>query len=344
MASYRESIDVRAPISETYKLFADFERFPSFMEGVEEVKRTGPDRLHWRAGIAGREEAWEAEVTEQLEDSRISWASVSGTNNAGTVTFDKLDDDTTRVHMEVEYEPQGFMETVGATLGGVNGRMRGDLQRFKDLAESQHADAETYMHDAETDWREGETRWHDPVEEGRPVDYDPAPRRDRPDVHAAPGGTVPGGVIPDDRMADGPARGDAVPDISLDDERAHANRRLGEREDVDLARQGLAPDRGGDIDWEADESMARDLERSGGREPRSETGLMADMDDTPTTSESRRLGEGEDPAVDADDVPLSKEDQRLEGGDLLPPTFDEDDRPITDLQPTGRRPPTDGEG
>ncbi len=250
MASYRESIDVRAPISETYKLFADFERFPSFMEGVEEVKRTGPDRLHWRAGIAGREEAWEAEVTEQLEDSRISWASVSGTNNAGTVTFDKLDDDTTRVHMEVEYEPQGFMETVGATLGGVNGRMRGDLQRFKDLAESQHADAETYMHEAETDWREGETRWHDPVEEGRPVDYDPAPRR----------------------VAE------------------------------------------------------------------------ADMDDTPTTSESRRLGEGEDPAVDADDVPLSKEDQRLEGGDLLPPTFDEDDRPITDLQPTGRRPPTDGEG
>lgn len=345
MASYRESIDVRAPISEAYRLFSDFEGFPSFMEGIEEVKRTGSDRLYWRADIAGREEEWEARITERHKDARISWASVSGANNTGTVTFDKLGDDTTRVHMLVEYEPQGFMENVGATLGAVNGRMRGDLQRFKDLAESHHAEA--HLHDGETGWREGETRWHDPVEEGRPVDYDPDRQRteqlDRLSVQAAPGGTVPGGVIPDDRVAGGHTRGDNVPDVSLDDERAHVDRRLRGREETEAGRQGVAPDVEDDVDWEVDESLARSLEDSGGRELRTDTGLMADVDDTPTTSESRRLGEGEDPAVDADDVPLSKEDQRLGGGDLLPPIYDEADFPtgrrISDAAPVQQRPP-----
>ena len=148
MATFDESIDVNVPVTEAYGLFRQFEQFPTFMEGVEQVRREGPDRLHWRANIAGRDEEWEARVTADEPDTRIAWESVSGSRNAGVVTFDKLDESSTRVNLHIEYDPEGFIENVGTALGVVNGRMRGDLQRFKEAAEGGA-------------YRSG---WHDPAD------------------------------------------------------------------------------------------------------------------------------------------------------------------------------------
>lgn len=135
MASFDKSIDVDVPVAEAYMLFSDFERFPAFMEGIESVERVGPEKLHWKAEIGGREEEWDAKITEQMPSTKIAWESTSGARNIGTVTFDKLDQDTTRVNLHIEYDPQGFVENVGAMLGIVNGRMAGDLRRFKELVE-----------------------------------------------------------------------------------------------------------------------------------------------------------------------------------------------------------------
>ena len=148
MARFDESIDVNASVSEAYNLFRQFERFPSFMEGVEEVRRTGENRLFWRAEIGGREEEWEAEITREEPDTAIAWQSVAGARNAGEVTFEKIDESTTQINLHIEYEPEGFVENVGALLGVVNGRMKGDLERFKEMLES----------GAHT------TGWHDPAD------------------------------------------------------------------------------------------------------------------------------------------------------------------------------------
>lgn len=135
MAQFDESIEVHVPVTEAYGLFSQFEQFPTFMEGVEEVRREAGDRLYWRANIGGRDEEWDARITAEEPDTRIAWESVSGARNAGVVTFDKIDEDTSRVNLHVEYDPEGFVENVGTILGMVNGRMRGDLQRFKEAAE-----------------------------------------------------------------------------------------------------------------------------------------------------------------------------------------------------------------
>lgn len=135
MASFSESIEVKVPVHEAFVLFSDFERFPGFMEGVEEVRRTGLDTLHWKAEIGGVTKEWDARVTEELVDQRIAWVSTSGAKNDGVVTFDKVDETTSRVNLNIEYEPDGVIENIGTWLGVVNGRIRGDLQRFKDLAE-----------------------------------------------------------------------------------------------------------------------------------------------------------------------------------------------------------------
>lgn len=135
MASFEKSIDVDVPVAEAYMMFSDFESFPSFMEGVENVERLTDDRLRWHAQIGGRDEEWTARITEQAPSTAIAWESTSGARNEGRVTFDKLNDSKTRVNLHIEYEPEGVVENIGAMFGMVNGRIAGDLKRFKELVE-----------------------------------------------------------------------------------------------------------------------------------------------------------------------------------------------------------------
>jgi uncharacterized membrane protein len=110
------------------------------MEGVREVRQLDDQRLLWRAEIGGKEKSWEAKITEQVPDMRIAWTSTSGAPNAGVVTFHRLTDDTTRIMLQMEYDPEGFVENVGDTLGAATLRINGDLERFKQFIESRGAE------------------------------------------------------------------------------------------------------------------------------------------------------------------------------------------------------------
>lgn len=139
MAEFQESIDVNVPVRTAYDQWTQFESFPEFMEGVERVEQITDTKLHWKAEIAGKDEEWDAEITEQVPDQRVAWTSTSGAKNAGVVTFHRIDENTTRVTLQVEYDPQGFVENVGAAVGVVNRRVKGDLERFKEFIESRGA-------------------------------------------------------------------------------------------------------------------------------------------------------------------------------------------------------------
>lgn len=136
MATFEGSIDVHVPVRTAYDQWTQFESFPQFMEGVEEVRQISDTALAWRAEIAGRTESWEAEITEQVPDQRVAWTSRSGAKNAGVVTFHHIDDTTTRVMLQLEYEPETVLERAGAALGIVGGRIKGDLKRFKEFIEA----------------------------------------------------------------------------------------------------------------------------------------------------------------------------------------------------------------
>jgi uncharacterized membrane protein len=135
-ASVEKSIDVNAPLHTVYNQWTQFETFPEFMEGVVAVKQLTDTRLHWTAKVAGKEKQWDAEITEQTPDERVAWRSVDGAPNAGVVTFHRLSDDTTRVMLQLEAEPEGIVEQVGDKLGLVGHRIEGDLERFKTFIES----------------------------------------------------------------------------------------------------------------------------------------------------------------------------------------------------------------
>ena len=136
MASVVESIDVEVPVSTAYNQWTQFEEFPRFMEGVESVSQIDDTHLHWVAEIAGKRKEWDAEITEQHPDERIAWTATSGAENAGVVTFHRLDDRTTRVTLQLDVEPDDAIESVGTALGFLQRRVKGDLERFKEFIES----------------------------------------------------------------------------------------------------------------------------------------------------------------------------------------------------------------
>jgi uncharacterized membrane protein len=151
MANIERSIDVHVPVRTAYNQWTQFEEFPHFMQGIEQVKQLDDVRLHWRANIAGKTEEWFAKVTEQTPDQRVAWTSTSGAQNAGVVTFHKIDDNTTRVMLQLDYEPQGIIEKAGSALGIVENRVKGDLERFKTFIESRGVETGAWRGEVEQD-------------------------------------------------------------------------------------------------------------------------------------------------------------------------------------------------
>lgn len=136
MSTITESIDVRVPVHTAYNQWTQFEEFPRFMEGVEKVQQLDDKRLHWVAKVGGKREEWDARITEQTPDQRVAWKATSGAPNAGVVTFHRLDDNTTRVTVQMDIEPQGPIEKLGDAVGVPERQVKEDLQRFKTFIES----------------------------------------------------------------------------------------------------------------------------------------------------------------------------------------------------------------
>ncbi|HZR94921.1 MAG TPA: SRPBCC family protein [Gaiellaceae bacterium] len=136
MHSIEQSVEVEVPVRTAYDQWTQFEEFPRFMQGVDEVRQLDDTHLHWKATIGGKTHEWDAEITEQLPDDRIAWRSTDGKTNAGVVTFHRLDESRTKVMLQLDWESEGMLEALGSAVGSDDRRVRGDLERFKELIES----------------------------------------------------------------------------------------------------------------------------------------------------------------------------------------------------------------
>ena len=48
----------------------------------------------------------------------------------------EIDDDVTRLMVQLDYVPEGVIEKLGVALGAADRRVKGDLERFKQLVEA----------------------------------------------------------------------------------------------------------------------------------------------------------------------------------------------------------------
>jgi hypothetical protein len=173
-------VDINLPVRTVYNQWTQFEEFPHFMDNVDEVEQLDDRTLRWKATIAGVTREWTATITEQAPDQRVAWKATDGTANAGVVTFHALDDQTTRAVLQLEVDPEGFLETVADKLGFVARQARRDLENFKDFIESRGVETGGYRGTIERDTtggvaHPGEHAEGRSVSRDRPEPADPSP-------------------------------------------------------------------------------------------------------------------------------------------------------------------------
>ena len=141
-----ETIEVGVPVTTAYNQWTQFEDFPLFMEGVDDVRQLDDTRLHWVATIAGKQNEWDAKILEQHPDRQISWISEDGKKTRGTVTFEPVGDSATKIQLSMSYQADPF-EAIGSAAGLDQRRVHGDLERFKELIESRGAETGAWRGD-----------------------------------------------------------------------------------------------------------------------------------------------------------------------------------------------------
>jgi len=107
MSFVDKTVEVKADIRAVYALWTAFEEYPRFMAVVDRVDVLEDDKLHWVAVVEEDVIEWDADVVAHIPETRILWQAVDG-RETGEVTFDKLAEDRTSVHYQLEYEPDAW--------------------------------------------------------------------------------------------------------------------------------------------------------------------------------------------------------------------------------------------
>ncbi|MET8246346.1 SRPBCC family protein [Streptomyces sp. NPDC005202] len=136
MSKVKETVEVDVPVHTAYNQWTQFQEFPNFMEGVEEVRQLDDRHNHWTTKVGGVRREFDTEIVDQLPDERITWRTTTGdVRQKGMVSFQRLDDTHTRVELVMDVEPRGVTERAADMLGTIDRRVKGDMRRFKQYVE-----------------------------------------------------------------------------------------------------------------------------------------------------------------------------------------------------------------
>lgn len=144
-------IDVDVPVRTAYNQWTQFEDFPLFMDHISKVEQLDDLHVRFTASIVGVSREWVAEITEQSPDQRVAWKSVDGTTTAGVVTFHPLDDEHTRVVLQLDMDPSGLLEHIADKGGFVDDRARKDLKDFKEFIEQRGRETGSFRESIDRD-------------------------------------------------------------------------------------------------------------------------------------------------------------------------------------------------
>ena len=145
----QKTVTVNVPISTAYNQWTQFEEFPQFMGGVQQVEQLDDERMRWVAEIAGVRREWYARVVEQRPDEKVAWAATEGATNAGAVYFAPAGTGGTTVTLELEYEPEGLVEKAGDALNIVGRQAESDLEKFKSFIEGRRTETGAWRGEVE---------------------------------------------------------------------------------------------------------------------------------------------------------------------------------------------------
>jgi len=141
-------------VNQAYDAWLQWEEWPKFMHRVLEAKPAEDEdngdgdgdgeKIHMREKIWFWTREWDGEITDQRKNDRIAWKTVSGMQHSGVVSFHKLDDNLTRVMVDMDFLPQGVFEKMASGMRFVKRAVQSDLARFKAYVEFNDAEGLEY--------------------------------------------------------------------------------------------------------------------------------------------------------------------------------------------------------
>jgi uncharacterized membrane protein len=144
MSHIEHQVHISASADRVFDAFTRYVEYPNFMKSVDQVRvdDNEPDLLHWHLSLATVPRIIVTRVNVDREAQRVEWRSEKGIENSGTVTLRSLDSGDTELSMVVDFEPEGFLESVGDELGLISHRIEADLTRFAAYIQSAGDQAE----------------------------------------------------------------------------------------------------------------------------------------------------------------------------------------------------------
>ncbi|APX01052.1 SRPBCC family protein [Arthrobacter sp. QXT-31] len=158
MATVQESITVDVPVRQAYNQWTQFEDFPNFMSGVDAVRQLDDTTVHFETSIAGVKREYDAQITVQEPDQRVTWESLNEPRNSGTVWFESLGANETKVNVELTWEPESAVEKLGAATGLDSRQVASDLKKFKKFIEERDTETGAWRESVSGGEVEGDAR------------------------------------------------------------------------------------------------------------------------------------------------------------------------------------------
>ncbi len=140
---FNKTITIHRNKVEVYNFWRRLENLPLIMKHVKNVVKTAEGKYRWEAEFNNQTFKWNAEITEDIPNERISWTTIdaSDVRNTGTVEFYNVPKNKgTELRVSMQYTPAksklgrlmaNFLDPVFTQM------VKDDLKRFKHMMESE---------------------------------------------------------------------------------------------------------------------------------------------------------------------------------------------------------------
>jgi len=130
------SVVIQAPITEVFARWCRVEDFPSFMEGVREIRWLDDKKFSLKSENDGQFYLSLCELTLRIPERRMAWRTLEGPDCSGVACFQNLGGGQTEVTLKMRYNP----ETGWHNRKQVEQRLGRNMNRFKELVEGAKAE------------------------------------------------------------------------------------------------------------------------------------------------------------------------------------------------------------
>lgn len=170
MARVEQSIEILAPVHDVYEQLTQFEQFPSFVEGVQQIQRLDSGKLHWKIKTGGLDMEWDTEMMAQVPDRSIVWRTVREPHFQAKVELEPLEPERTRATLMIDYDPKHeLVMQYDDAQSAIGSQVENDLARFKKFVETlprRHAAWQSRPNDPRAQAAQGQGASQAPGREG----------------------------------------------------------------------------------------------------------------------------------------------------------------------------------